>query len=188
MDREEVGYRELRMLWDYLWLPSYRTTTNTTTDTNNDESNDGDENGRPLLIDASDLLSHPTSILQSVCSYIGISYSPSMLSWPSAEDHAYAKSFFAKYAGYHEDALSSTGLKARREERPTEGAGGSKKKEEGGIRREEEDRVWVDEYGSEAANTIRDAVERCKGDYEYLRGFRIRFGDGQRVPSGGRGA
>ncbi len=83
-----------------------------------------------------------------------------MLSWSAPEDQAYARDLFAKYAGYHEDALQSEGLRADqgREERT----------------REEEDAEWIVRYGREAAGEIREAVEMCRGDYDYLRQFRIR--------------
>ncbi|KAL9633888.1 MAG: hypothetical protein Q9204_003220 [Flavoplaca sp. TL-2023a] len=86
LDPTELGYRELRILFDYL----------------------RDKNGVvPLVIDADDLLADPEAILRPLCDDLGIPYSSSMLEWPAPEDHAFALSLFEKFAGYHEDALNS---------------------------------------------------------------------------------
>ena len=86
-----------------------------------------------------------------------------MLTWDTPEDYAIAESAFKKYAGYHEDALKSTGL------RPRTADDMARVKE--AKTREEEDGEWQEIYGIEAARTIRDAVDLCQGDYEYLRQF-----------------
>lgn len=84
-----------------------------------------------------------------------------MLSWPSQEDHDFAESKFEKYKGYHEDALNSTGLVPK--------SWGEAKS------REEEDREWEERFGGEARGKIREIVDACWGDYEYLWGRRMRF-------------
>lgn len=90
-----------------------------------------------------------------------------MLSWPSPEDHAFAKSLFDKFAGYHEDALNSTGLRPKAaEQKNDEGSKSS---------REELDVEWKEKYGAEAARSLREAVDLCQEDYEYLRQFRMQF-------------
>lgn len=155
LDPTELGYREMRLLLDYLYPPTSR-------------SASADDNKRgidtPILIDADDLLADPPAVISALCARIGVPYSSSMLSWPSPEDHAFAKSLFDKYAGYHEDALNSTGLKpkpaSRRDERVES--------------REELEREWEERYGAEGAKVIRDTVEMCQGDYDYLRQFRMR--------------
>lgn len=85
-----------------------------------------------------------------------------MLSWSSPTDQEHAEELFSKFAGYHEDALRSTGFQGRKGEE-----GGREKT------REEEDEEWRGMYGREAAETIRETVEMWRADYEYLRGFRI---------------
>lgn len=150
LDSSELGYRETRTLFDYLYPFASR-------------SDDNILHKSPILIDADDLLSHPDSILRLVCSRLDIPYSPSMLSWSTPEDQAYAKSLFEKYAGYHEDALHSTGL------RPKPVEPGEKART-----RPEEDEEWTVRYGREAAGQIREAVYSCREDYEYLREFRIK--------------
>ncbi|KAL8994758.1 MAG: hypothetical protein Q9188_006975, partial [Gyalolechia gomerana] len=148
IDPTELGYRELRILFDYLHPPT----------SSPGKSAPADE---PLLIDADDLLADPHAMIQSLCSHLSIPYSPSMLSWPAKEDHDIAKSLFQKYAGYHEDALHSTGL----EPKPP----GQKLKS-----REEEDEEWEEKFGVEVARKLREIVDMCQEDYEYLRGFRMR--------------
>lgn len=86
-----------------------------------------------------------------------------MLSWPSQEDHDFAESKFEKYKGYHEDALNSTGLKPK----PIGETGR-------GRTREEEDREWEERFGHEAQGRIREIVDACQGDYEYLWGTRMK--------------
>ncbi|KAL8871954.1 MAG: hypothetical protein Q9198_007302 [Flavoplaca austrocitrina] len=86
LDPTELGYRELRILFDYL----------------------RDKNGVvPLVIDADDLLADPEALLRPLCDDLKIPYSSSMLEWPAPEDRAFALSLFEKFAGYHEDALNS---------------------------------------------------------------------------------
>ncbi|KAL8786042.1 MAG: hypothetical protein Q9213_003025 [Squamulea squamosa] len=149
LDPTELGYREMRILLDYLYPPSSHSA----------------QAEKSLLIDADDLLANPEGVISAACSHLRIPYSPSMLSWPSAEDHAFAKSLFDKYAGYHEDALNSTGLRPKSTERRD-----LKPKS-----REELDKEWEERYGADAAKTIREAVDLCQEDYEYLRQFRMQM-------------
>ncbi|KAL8887694.1 MAG: hypothetical protein Q9215_004766 [Flavoplaca cf. flavocitrina] len=92
LDPTELGYRELRIFFDYL----------------------RDKNGEvPMLIDAEDLLSNPEGVLRHLCTHLEFPYDASMLQWPSNEDRDFAFSLFEKFAGYHEDALNSKGLVAK---------------------------------------------------------------------------
>lgn len=158
LDPTELGYRETRLLFDYLSLPASRSATSA-------------DSALPILIDADDLLAHPESILRSVCARLDFPYSSSMLSWSTSEDHAYAESLFRKYAGYHEDALNSTGLRPKTADREVMGREAKT--------RAEEDQEWTDRYGSQAAAEIRSAVDLCQEDYDYLRGFRIKPEDAE---------
>lgn len=150
LDPTELGYREMRLLFDFLYPPASR-------------SSEGNQVDTPILVDADDLLADPDAVISALCERIGVPYSPSMLSWPSPEDHAFAKSLFDKYAGYHEDALNSTGLKpkpaSQKNERPKS--------------REELDKEWEEKYGAEGAKIIRDTVDMCQEDYDYLKQFRM---------------
>ena len=162
LDPTELGYRETRLLLDYLYPSSSRLPAFPVSP----DFQNGTLQRRPIVIDADDLLAHPESILQSVCARLCFPYSPSMLSWSTREDHAYAKSLFEKYAGYHEDVLNSTGLRPK----TADGDFGGRKAKT----RREEDQEWKERYGEEAALTIRNAVDQCQEDYKYLRSFRIK--------------
>ena len=153
LDPTELGYRETRILFDYLYPAASRSSQSTV------------PSPRPILVDADDLLSDPEAIIRSVCAYLSLPYSSSMLSWSTPEDHEHALGLFEKYAGYHEDALNSTGLHGKTADRE---AWGKKAKT-----REEEDEEWKERYGDGAAKEIRAAVDLCRDDYEYLRQFRI---------------
>ena len=162
LDPTELGYRETRLLFDYLSPPALRPNSSAASK----KSSHGVQDALPILIDADDLLAHPEPILRSVCARLDFPYSSSMLSWSTSEDHAHAESLFKKYAGYHEDALSSTGLRPKTADRQATGRDAKT--------RVEEDQEWTERYGSEAASQIRSAVDLCQEDYEYLRGFRIK--------------
>lgn len=149
LDSSELGYRETRMLFDYLYPPAARTPSMSA----------------PILVDADDLLAHPKFIVRTICQRLALPYTSSMLTWDRPEDYALAESAFKKYAGYHVDALKSTGLRPRTADHMARGSEARS--------REEEDREWQERYGTEAARTIRDAVDLCQADYEYLRQFRI---------------
>ncbi|KAL8787105.1 MAG: hypothetical protein Q9195_007933 [Heterodermia aff. obscurata] len=149
LDSSELGYRETRILLDYLYPTATRTSSTSA----------------PILVDADDLLAHPESIVRTVCQRLALPYTSSMLTWDTPEDYALAESAFKKYAGYHEDALKSTGLRPRTADHMARGKEAKT--------RDEEDGEWRERYGNEAARTIRDAVDLCQADYEYLRQFRI---------------
>ncbi|KAL8706475.1 MAG: hypothetical protein Q9225_007947 [Loekoesia sp. 1 TL-2023] len=153
LDPTELGYRELRILFDYLYPPASRSSKVVASD---------DE---PLLIDADDLLADPAAVIHSLCTRLSLPYFPSMLSWPSQDDHDYALSLFQKYAGYHQDALNSTGLRPK----PVSQIGQRPQSIE------EENKDWELKYGNEAANMIREVVDMCQDDYEYLRQFRMQL-------------
>ncbi|KAL8869869.1 MAG: hypothetical protein Q9174_003944 [Haloplaca sp. 1 TL-2023] len=155
LDPEELGYRELRILIDHLYPPESRSKpVPHAGETKGNAPSDG-----PLVIDADDFLVSPDAMVQLLCSRLSIPYSPSMLTWDKPEDHAFAHSLFAKFAGYHEDALHSTGMKPR-----------SRAPEKS---RQEYDEEWTSKYGDEAAKMLRSAVDQCQEDYEYLRQFKV---------------
>ncbi|KAI4220818.1 MAG: hypothetical protein L6R36_007348 [Xanthoria steineri] len=143
LDPTELGYRELRILLDHL--------------------REKNQDAPPLLIDADDLLADPDAILRPLCAYLDIFYSPSMLSWPTAEDQDFAFSLFEKYAGYHDDALNSAGLVPK-----------VKKEDAMPCSSEEKNDEWEAKYGKEGMQVIRSAVDACRDDYGYLRSFRMR--------------
>ncbi|KAL8652099.1 MAG: hypothetical protein Q9226_004403 [Calogaya cf. arnoldii] len=142
LDPTELGYRELRILFDYL----------------------RQEKGTlPLLIDADDLLAQPQNVLHHVCTHLEIPYDESMLEWRSDEDHAFAAGLFEKFAGYHEDALNSTGLVAK------------DRADIALLSKQEQNKDWEAKFGLQGMEVVREAVGKCQEDYEYLSSFRVLF-------------
>lgn len=90
----EAGYAELRTLFDFLVKERIV-----------DESN-------LLVVDADDLLDDPEAIIRAYCQHVGLDFTDNMLNW-GEEDTKIAQEKFAKWTGFHEDALGSTSLRPR---------------------------------------------------------------------------
>ncbi|KAL8280642.1 hypothetical protein RQP46_006965 [Phenoliferia psychrophenolica] len=82
-DPDEAGYREERLLFDYL------------------RANGLD----PLVLDSEDLLANPKSVMQTWCDEVQIPFEERMLSWDEG-----TREHFEKWAGWHEAAENSTGV------------------------------------------------------------------------------
>lgn len=93
-DPKESGYAELRQLLDFLLREGLVDRDNI------------------VAIDADDLLDKPEPVVRAYCERVGLEYTDSMLNW-SEEDTAFAVEQFAKWEGFHNDALQSTSLKPR---------------------------------------------------------------------------
>lgn len=119
----EAGYKELRVLFDYL-----RAADQIGLDSEQDQqgSSIGDEKTlygatknsktitqRICVVDADDLLDNPVGILQGFCDSVGLKFDHSMLSWDTTEAHQKAAHAFEKWKGWHEDAIASKGLTPR---------------------------------------------------------------------------
>ena len=65
------------------------------------------------LVDADDLLDSPYAMIEAFCNAVGLPYSPDMLQWGDDEHQQHAAAAFAKWPGFHEDALGSTELRPR---------------------------------------------------------------------------
>lgn len=108
----EAGYVELRRLFDYLREqglvgPSVAgRNDDTVREKNPDEVN-------ITVLDADDLLDHPEEAIQAFCRETGISFSPDMLEWDDEENQKIVADAFAKWNGWHNDAINSKGLTAR---------------------------------------------------------------------------
>ena len=95
----EAGYAELRRLFDY---------------TRHAGLVGGGGGGVPIcLVDADDMLDSPYATVQAFCDSVGMPYSPNMLKWDTDADRQHAAAAFAKWPGFHEDALDSTELRPR---------------------------------------------------------------------------
>jgi hypothetical protein len=90
----EAGYVELRRLLDYLVAEGVVDKDNL------------------VVLDADDMLDNPEAAIRMYCEKVGIDFSSKMLQW-SEEDTRKAVEMFAKWDGFHVDAISSTSLKPR---------------------------------------------------------------------------
>lgn len=66
------------------------------------------------IIDADDLLDYPAEMIEAYCQTVGMDYSPDMLHWEDDENQQRAKDAFEKWRGFHDDAIDSTELRARK--------------------------------------------------------------------------
>jgi hypothetical protein len=64
------------------------------------------------VVDADDMLDNPEGVIKQYCERTGIDYRPEMLSW-TEEDKQHASDLFAKWNGFHDDAIGTDGLQAR---------------------------------------------------------------------------
>ncbi|KAI9887511.1 MAG: hypothetical protein M1823_000690 [Watsoniomyces obsoletus] len=119
------------------------------------------------VIDADDLLDNPPVIIEAYCRSVGLPYDKGMLNWSDPEKQEHARATFAKWKGFHEDALDSDGLRGRNE-KPAH----LQKKPKTDT---ELDAEWRLKFGDEAAKIIRETVDRNVQDYEYLKGFALKI-------------
>ena len=115
----EAGYRELRRLFDYLRSlgqigPGIASGVTAAADMNGYSMTNGHSTKVDIcVVDADDLLDNPNGVIEAFCKSVGIEYNDRMLNWESEEDQKYAMDAFAKWTGFHEDALHSSSLKPR---------------------------------------------------------------------------
>lgn len=95
---EDIGYKELRRLFDYL----------TRTGQIRSNSRDGF-----CVVDAEDLLAYPENIVERFCASISLPFDRAMLRWETEEDQIRAANAFKNWAPFHDAVLKSTSLKAR---------------------------------------------------------------------------
>ncbi|EHK17073.1 uncharacterized protein TRIVIDRAFT_42564 [Trichoderma virens Gv29-8] len=110
-------------------------------------------------IDADDLLDKPEPVIREYCARIGIDFKPQMLEW-TEEDRQYAQDMFAKWNGFHDDALKTSCFQARSHAQKTSTV-------------ESENKEWAEKYGPEAQKVIRQTVDENIPHYEYLKQFCI---------------
>lgn len=110
-------------------------------------------------IDADDLLDKPEPVIREYCARIGIDFKPQMLEW-TEEDRQYAQEMFAKWNGFHDDALKTSCFQARSHAQKTSTV-------------ESENKEWAEKYGPEAQKVIRQTVDENIPHYEYLKQFCI---------------
>ncbi|KAE8145209.1 hypothetical protein BDV25DRAFT_133992 [Aspergillus avenaceus] len=172
-DPAEAGYDEVRRIFDYLRSVRLIGPHIATKEQDADEI---DNKLRPVVsgigegheaaaeicvIDADDMLDSPGPTLEAFCRSVGIDYSASMLDWDDAAQHQHVSEAFEKWRGFHNDAIESKGLEARKHKRP--------------VKTEEEfDADWCKKYGPEAAALIRKSVDENMADYLYMKQFAMK--------------
>jgi len=135
----EAGYEELRRLFDYLLEQGII------------------ERDQVVVVDADDMLDNPEATIKDYCERTGIDYSPQMLEWDD-EDKEHAVERFEKWAGWHDDAIESSKLRARTHAQKSSTV-------------ESENEEWIQKYGEEAQKIIRATVDENIPHYEYLKQF-----------------
>ncbi|EXF79769.1 hypothetical protein CFIO01_10229 [Colletotrichum fioriniae PJ7] len=138
----EAGYEELRRLFDYLIRERIV-----------DEKD-------LLVVDADDMLDDPEAVIRAYCAHVGLDFTDNMLNWTD-EDTKVAQEKFAKWNGWHDDAIGSTSLKPRDKKHV--------------ITRESEEAEWLKKYGEKGLKEIRECVDANVKDYEYLKKFAIQI-------------
>ena len=110
-DPIEAGYRETRLLFDFL-RSKRRSTSTSDPGTTGQEVDEVNSQGI-FVLDADDLMDNPSSAVEAFCAAVGYQYDPDMLHWDSEERQKKAQEAFQRWPGWHEDALDSTELRAR---------------------------------------------------------------------------
>ncbi|TGJ86097.1 hypothetical protein E0Z10_g2633 [Xylaria hypoxylon] len=155
----EAGYVELRRLFDY--LREQGLVGPSVADRANGAKKGKDEISITVL-DADDLLDKPEEAIRAFCKQTDIPFSPDMLKWGDEANQKQVADAFAKWNGWHNDAINSKGLTARTH---------SKKP----VTEESENEEWRQKYGEEGQKIIRACVEENTPHYEYLKSFALEF-------------
>ncbi|KAI9781711.1 MAG: hypothetical protein M1835_004242 [Candelina submexicana] len=204
----EAGYNELRRVFDYLRSVGQIGPTVAGRDAAYSNGTDG-VNGEAshakvdiCVVDADELLDNPGGMIEAYCKSVGIDYDERMLNWDTPEDHEQAKNAFAKWNGFHNDAIETFDSRCKffpfrfhpqpplpspsfwpyfrvfkrtliRAKIPPLTYFGYKKKQTKSI--EDQDSEWTEKFGAKGAKIIRETVNANIADYEYLKSFAIKF-------------
>ncbi|KAL2824116.1 P-loop containing nucleoside triphosphate hydrolase protein [Aspergillus cavernicola] len=173
-DPAEAGYDEMRRFLEYLRQeemigPHIATREQDADELLDEASRNRKPVGRPsdelgveiCVVDADEMLDNPAPTMEAFCRSVGIEYSPQMLEWDSERDHGYAKDAFEKWNGFHNDAIDSKGLTARKHPRAPKSEA-------------QFDADWTEKYGKEGAALIRKTVDATMADYLFLKQFAIK--------------
>ncbi|KAL8803039.1 MAG: hypothetical protein Q9182_003409 [Xanthomendoza sp. 2 TL-2023] len=158
----EAGYDELRRLFDYLRSIGQVASAPGPASTGAAATGEAGRGVEVCVLDADDLLDHPAEVVEAFCKSVGIEYTPGMLDWSTEADQQQAREAFSKWNGWHDDALNSQDLKPRQHKKKVKSV-------------EDEDKEWKEKYGEDAAKVIRETVDKNIEDYEYLKGFAMKF-------------
>lgn len=200
----EAGYSELRRLFDYLrsvgqvgpgmtdinWKSREETgdeleghRTNGKVANGHEHANGIHHEVRICVIDADDLLDHPADVVSAFCESVGLEYRDSMLKWDTEKDEKQAKDAFAKWPGFHEDAMNSNDLKPRTHVSQSVHDPSARARalirhfhqRKRVLSEAEEDALWQEKFGDNGARVVRETVNANIADYEYLKHFAMKL-------------
>ncbi|RYP91012.1 hypothetical protein DL770_002842 [Monosporascus sp. CRB-9-2] len=174
----EAGYAELVRLFDYLREQKVV-----------GPAMPGEPKGEGevsvTVVDADDLLDHPKEVIEAFCKETGIDYNPDMLTWDDPDNQQYVCDVFAKWNGFHNDAINSTKLTARTTAHVSNPSPPRRRNQkflapdletkQKTVTEESENEEWRRKYGDEAAKVIRTTVDENIPPYEYLKSFAMKF-------------
>ncbi|KAI1353130.1 hypothetical protein F5Y01DRAFT_277919 [Xylaria sp. FL0043] len=154
----EAGYVELRKLFDY--LREQGIVGPSVAGRENSKKKEGEVS--ITVLDADELLDRPEAAIRAFCRETDIPFSEDMLSWDDEENQTYVAEAFAKWNGWHNDAINSKGLTPRTHAKKP-------------VTEESENEEWRQKYGEEGQKIIRACVEENTPHYEYLKSFALEF-------------
>ncbi|KAI7213290.1 hypothetical protein KC333_g6663 [Hortaea werneckii] len=160
----EAGYDELKKFFDYCkdtGLVGPKVCSNPDAPQPTGAYGEKDSGVEICVIDADDLLDDPEGILRKYCASIGVDFTPDMLVWDNDEDQEYVKEAFAKWDGWHDDAIKSKDLKPRAHKHAPKSD-------------EEFYNEWMEKYGKEGADIIKKTADDNLATYEYLKQYAIK--------------
>ncbi|KAL2871926.1 uncharacterized protein BJX67DRAFT_92565 [Aspergillus lucknowensis] len=172
-DPAEAGYDEMRRFFEFLRREGLIGPHIATREQDADDllANGGGHKpvGKPgarvgaeiCVVDADEMLDSPAATMEAFCRSVGVPYTSEMLSWDNQADHEHAREAFEKWNGFHNDAIESKGLTARKHPRAPKTEA-------------EFDAEWREKYGEEGAALIRKTVDANMADYLFLKQFAMK--------------
>lgn len=156
----EAGYRELRILYDYLTILA--------ADADNDMK-------PPIIVESNDILQHPEEAIRTICEFGGFPFKKEMLSWD--ETPKKEVDMFSKWKGFHHDALKSTGFSLPKKDGKEAAEKLKKKADDFVVDFEAWEQGWKSRFENDEkiVKDIKDSVKEHMDDYLYLRNKRINF-------------
>ncbi len=119
----EMGYAHLRRLFEYLRaeglvgpaIAGRQQSASTSAGVNGAVSPPEKDGGGVAicLVEAESLLEQPEVVVRAFCASVGLAFDAAMLDWSDEANQKKAQTAFAKWKGFHNDALNSRGLQGR---------------------------------------------------------------------------
>ncbi|KAI9781401.1 MAG: hypothetical protein M1839_005995 [Geoglossum umbratile] len=163
-DSSDLGYSELRRLFDYLRSEELvgPTIANSPRKDSPDRTSSSNNRVEICVVDAEDLLNRPDVVISAYCRSTGITYDPNMLHWEKRHDQKRAASIINRWGFdiyFHKTALDSKTIQCSAQRK--------------GRDNELSYQLWIEEFGIDGAEVIRNAVESQLDDYNHLKQFAL---------------